>query len=274
MAVAAKARSINANSPAPERLTLEQMRSRLLTDITKFHRQASKFVPASVVSEAIARAPLGSPIGPGWDRLDEEETVDRETTLGSRPPSPDNDVDEGDSASPRDVSQTPPERLTICLPSHLGIDVCTTHNLNKLVEAERKLRVGQMNDALHRVRVAVGYKSVLYRTTVRHSATHRQKLRSFDDVHLVQADVLASARLYTAARESYTKLYKPGKADDDAQLAKSLEKYKVLEKADLKANTALIEHSVRGVSRAHLPWFWGLGMDAASRDEGWSGERK
>ena len=144
--------------------------------------------------------------------------------------------------------------------------------MGTLVSTERKLRKGQMNDALHWVRVSVGYKSVLYRTSVRHAGTHRRKLRSFDDVHLVQADVLASARLYTTARESYIRLFKAGDPVDDETLQTELRTYQILEQSQLKANTALIEHSVRGVSQEHLPWFWGLGMDEASKGEAWSAE--
>ena len=276
------------------------MRARLLDDIAKFHRQASKFIPAPVITEAIARAPQTHPIGPGWEGLeDDDESADtEEVNPGAPGPTVQAPLAPGASQQAPDAPGAPPgpapgdpaagtsdsggaqvapvlaEKLAICLPSHLGIDICLAHNLDKLVKAERRLRVGQMNDALHRVRVAVGYKSVLYRTKVRHAGTHRQKLRSFDDVHLVQADVLGSARLYTYSRESYIRLFKDGNPDDDAVLEESLATYRVLEKTQIKANTALIEHSVRGVSREHVPWFWALGMEKDSHGQGWSAECK
>ncbi|RDX39366.1 hypothetical protein OH76DRAFT_1324368, partial [Lentinus brumalis] len=95
--------------------------------------------------------------------------------------------------------------------------------LSKLLKQERQLRVGQMNDALHQVRVGVGLKSLLYRT-------------------------------------------------EQAALDVQLQRYQVLRKGDLKSNTALIEHSVRGVSDLHLPWFWTLSAPGESRSGSWDEE--
>ena len=275
-----------------EKLALEQMRSKLLDDMARFHKIADKHVPRAVLRAALQNQPLRGEVGRAWDSIDEspedeQDVRDDDEGPGEAETDDETGSEEGDTTSPGQTADAageedaedytlpgrvvPPEQLPIALPSTLGMSVCVTHNLLALVRAERRLRVGQMNDALHRVRLGVGYKSVLYRTSVRKASSHRQKLRSFDEVHLADAEVLSNARVYTEARTSLLRLYR---ADDaaDAQALEGLAKYQVLEKADLKANTALVEQAVRGVSQKHLPWFWSIDVDGNSKGDGWTAE--
>lgn len=232
------------------------MRGRLLEDIARFHREAVRFLPLRCIPDATTLPAVSESPGAGWDSVEDSDV----TGTRSPPLDPDANID------------TPAEHRTIALPSHLGMSFCMENALQAAVRAERKLRIGQMNDALHHVRVAVGYKSLLYRTSHRAATTHRQKLRSFDEIHLADAEVLANARVYASARVAIQNLFAAEDSRQQGELQRLLEEYRVLQKADLKANTALIEHSVRGTSHTHLPWFWGLGMQKDSRSEGWLAE--
>ena len=58
------------------------------------------------------------------------------------------------------------EHLIIPLPSSFGWDWCVKHGLKSLAVKEAKLRFAQANDAIHRIRLALGFKSALFRTQV------------------------------------------------------------------------------------------------------------
>ncbi|KAI0749121.1 hypothetical protein C8Q74DRAFT_1212211 [Fomes fomentarius] len=153
-----------------------------------------------------------------------------------------------------------PEQLNIALPLCLGMQFCERHKLMGLVQMEHQLRTGQMNDALHRVWVSIRYKSLLYRTSVRKAKSNRKKLRSFDEVHLANSDVLEGARVYTDARCN---------KEEGIKLKELLATHQDLKKKELWANTALIEHAVRGASKESVLWFWGLEIDHTLKASGW-----
>ena len=230
--------------------------------------------PALTAALSLQPSP-GSP-GEGWDEVDEEASTG--SSVQSSTPGP------GPSAKRRGGVTQPspdrpsdhelivlPERMAIPLPSKLGVALCRTHSLDGPLLAERKLRVGQMNDALHAIRVGVGYKSFLYRHSVRVASTHRRKLRSFDEVHIANTTVYSHARVYNMARDALQKLTSASDPDTRFQqdLKAILAKYRPLEKSDLRSNTALIEQGVRGVHHLHLPWFWSLDVQGDSRGGTW-----
>ena len=57
------------------------------------------------------------------------------------------------------VNQINAEDLSILLPSSLGWGWCVDHHLQALAEKEAKLRIAQANDAIHSMRLALGFKS-------------------------------------------------------------------------------------------------------------------
>lgn len=279
---------------------------RLLRDIEKFHKEASRFLPAAALSTALFLPPSTKSPGAGWDTLKpsepgsgsaDAEPVDNHSDDEDEDPLPQSNLESHAASSaenqPRTVGESssattapnatstprkstgpvqPSERITIGLPSNLGPALCAMHGLQDLVVKERRLRVGQMNDALHAVRVGVAYKSFLYRSSVRRATSYRARLRSFDEVHNSNQDTLAHARLYMCARTSLMSLYDDSIPADAKLKEEMLAKYRVLEKSDLKANTTLIEHDVRGVSHKHLPWFWSLDVNMETKGSAWMAE--
>ena len=64
-----------------------------------------------------------------------------------------------------------PEAVTLFLPSNLSKEVQQLHNLDEMGNWEAKLHLGQMNDALQQLRIALGEKSRIYRENVCFSST-------------------------------------------------------------------------------------------------------
>jgi hypothetical protein len=141
------------------------------------------------------------------------------------------------------------EHISLHLPSYLGRSWCNTNAAEDLANAELRLREGQLNDSLHHIRIALGHKSYLFRNNVRPARTQRLKTRAWAEVHAVESTVQHHARVYNRARQSMLHL------GADASL---LNRYKVLERHDLKIDTTVIAPNVRGQRNKSLPWFWSM----------------
>lgn len=276
--VAAKARAIKGDSPLQGKLELENMRTRLLADIQRFRRDARNFLPPAALTAEHAVLYDGTDMGMAWDgyeAIPDEVgiSVGDGSSAGNGSPAGNGSLTGQIPNAPDAVHSTAvPERIRIPLPSTLGAKLCMQLNLGVLLEAERQLRIGQMNDALHGVRVGVGYKSFLFRNSVRTASSYRKKLRSFDDVHVADAGVLSNARIYSASRMALECLYDHDNPRDLLLLSSQMDRYKTIQKSDLKANTAIIEHAIRGVHNSHLAWFWSLDVQGDSRDSAWMDE--
>ncbi|KAI1785798.1 hypothetical protein LXA43DRAFT_1065564 [Ganoderma leucocontextum] len=240
--VAAKARKINPQTAAlGDQLMLENMRGKLLNQIKKFNRKAALFLPASALPTALGLPANESDLRRQWDSLDQDppshhllgptnHALPRTVRQNhSNPPMPrdqsedddDNDNDIENPGAPLHAAQdlpAVPERLSIPLPSSLGARFCCTHGLRDLMMHERSLRLGQMNDALHHLHVGIGYKLFLYHNSVQVATSQRQKLRSFDEVHMTDAAVMENARIYASACTSLSSLYDVQVTEDMAEL--------------------------------------------------------
>ena len=141
------------------------------------------------------------------------------------------------------------EYISLHLPSHLGRSWCNRNAAEDLAKAELRLREGQLNDSLHQIRIALGHKSYLFRNDVRPARTQRLKTRAWAEVHAVESTVQHHARVYNRARQSMVDL--------DAEVP-LLDRYKALERQDLRINTTVIAPNVRGQRNKSLPWFWSM----------------
>jgi hypothetical protein len=80
----------------------------------------------------------------------------------------DEDEEENDEEEEEEEEMLP-ETAKIFLPSNLSRDSRQQLGLEEMGRSEAMLRVGQANDALHRLRIALGEKSLLYRKQVRYT---------------------------------------------------------------------------------------------------------
>jgi hypothetical protein len=221
-------------------MDITMKRSRLQERVDTFQKQAAAILQAA---------------GDSWD-----STLVRETYIGAEF----DGIDEGENddecplpAEERDQVQTvvnfstdasvDAEYIPLHLPSHFGRNWCNENAAEDLAEAELRLREGQLNDALHHIRIALGHKSFLFRHDIRPARTQRLKTRAWAEVHAVESTVQHHARVYVRGRKEMVDL---GAGAD------LLDRYKVLRRQDLSVKTSVIAPQVRGQRNKSLPWFW------------------
>ena len=141
------------------------------------------------------------------------------------------------------------EHISLHFPSHMGCNWCNINAAEDLVKAELCLQEGQLNDSLHHICIALGHKSYLFRNNVCPARTQRLKTRAWAEVHAVESTVQHHARVYNRARQSMLDL------DAEAPL---LDRYKALERQDLRINTTIIAPNVCGQQNKSLLWFWSM----------------
>jgi hypothetical protein len=141
------------------------------------------------------------------------------------------------------------EHISLHLPSYMGRSWCNRNAAEDLAMAELRLREGQLNDSLHHIRIALGHKSYLFRNEVRPARTQGPKTRAWAEVHAVESTVQHHARVYNRARRSLLDL---------GAEASLLDRYKILQRQDLRIDTAVIAPDVRGQRNKSLPWFWSM----------------
>ncbi|KAH8977209.1 hypothetical protein EDB86DRAFT_3092913 [Lactarius hatsudake] len=99
-----------------------------------------------------------------------------------------------------------PEDAPILLPSSLGWEWCIRHGAQSLAGKEVQLRHAQASESIHRIRLALGFKSALFRTHVRPAHTQQTKTRAWNAIHSVDTNVHEHARIYSMARDAYHKI--------------------------------------------------------------------
>lgn len=130
-----------------------------------------------------------------------------------------------------------------------------------LLDLEKSLRIGQANDALHQVRLNIGYKALVFRVDVRQS-THSQqkKTRAWAAVSSVERVIRVQARLY---RRCYRTM------KDLPDTAEFFRDYHELKKEDLTARTSVLAPGGRHLRDSQLAWFWMLGVERQTDPNDW-----
>jgi hypothetical protein len=158
-----------------------------------------------------------------------------------------------------------PERSPIDLPSRHGHQRCRRLGVGHLVQQELQLRLGQANEALHHIRVALGHKAALFRTSIRHNKSQSRATRAWDHVKAVEHTAALNRRIYNRARKQMSLL---------GAEQRVLDKYKVLTKDDMKISTVVAEPNARGHRDDTLSWFWSMDVEGDSTSDDWMSECK
>jgi hypothetical protein len=156
------------------------------------------------------------------------------------------------------------EAISLLLPLSLGWEWCASHGVKSLAVKEGKLQYAQANDSIHRIRLALGFKSALFRTQVRDARTQKTKTRAWTAIHSVDTSVHEHARNYGMARDAYLKVQDPS--------GRSLELPPLLP-TDLRVNTAILGAAQVGQRNKQLPWIWSFGT-SVKQDGTWMDECK
>ena len=115
---------------------------------------------------------------------------------------------------------------------------------------EARLRMAQANDAIHRMRLALGFKSALFRTQVRHAKTQRMKTRAWSSIHGVDTTVQEHACVYSMARDACWSL---------RQAVKDMNDLPQLHPQDLHIATHILGSAQTGQRNTQPSWIWSFG---------------
>jgi hypothetical protein len=143
-----------------------------------------------------------------------------------------------------------PEEFPVLLPSSLGWEWCVSHHAQSLAKKEVKLRCAQANESIHRIRLALGFKSALFRTQVRPANSQQTKTRAWNAVRSVDTNVHEHARIYSLARDAYRKIRRASSIPQD--LPK-------LHLKDLHVETLVLGSQQTGQRNEQQSWIWGFG---------------
>jgi hypothetical protein len=156
------------------------------------------------------------------------------------------------------------EDIPLLLLSSQGWEWCASHGVTPLAIKEAKLRYAQANDSVHRIRLALGFKSALFWTQVRDARTQQTKTRAWTAIHSVDTTVHEHAQNYSMARDAYLKVQDPSR--DSLELP-------CLQLTDLRVNTAILGAAQIGQRNTQLPWIWSFGT-SDRKDGTWMDECK
>ena len=78
----------------------------------------------------------------------------------------------------------------------MGKTVGWEQGLDRTAELEIELRIGQCNDALKAVRLALGKKAFLFRTQIRPKGPKTGKTKSWDGIHAADQTLRLHAQIY------------------------------------------------------------------------------
>ena len=140
-----------------------------------------------------------------------------------------------------------PELMPLPLPSLLGAETCQRLGLSKMVSQEIELRKGQAYECLHRLRLALGLKSAIFRKTIRLAKSQKTKTRTRSSVQRVEAAVRLHVRRYNKARHALVQL---GSSQD------VLNEFQEIHKEHLKMSRDITEENRFGQRSENLAWFW------------------
>jgi hypothetical protein len=242
-------RRLKTSSTVSELTAIEDRRRKLEKRIRSFKKKGDTYMGVVELDEAVFHDESSD-----WNGIDEwdedEDTVsDRDGGMN---------IDGLD-----DVEREQPERLLLCLPSTLGKVRLAELGLGVLASQEMELRKGQANDALAGLRIELGHKALLFRTKVRHSSNTKGKTRAWNEIRVSSREVMKQVRLYRHAKKTLEDLG----ADEVV-----LNKYRNIEKGDLKMSADMLEENRFGQRNDSLAWFWRLGPQDDSVGDGWMEE--
>lgn len=152
-----------------------------------------------------------------------------------------------------------PEMQRLSFPSALADGEIDRMHLNSIAQLETELRKGQITDALEGLRLALGEKSLCFRTEVRNADSQRSTQRSWANIHKFDDDARKHRLQYRMARRALHRL--PCGAEYLATLREITDD-------DLKVSGDLTDERRIGQRNDALAWFWRVdgGLDPSEMD--------
>ena len=256
LAIRYQLRSQGSHSSIEDAQILENKRNRLQKLIDMFEHQADTFLRIHQPIEDVQMSCIGDYAE--YDHAD--ESGDSGNIQASEMSSSGHNHALHTSEGSR-MDERISEDIPLPLPSSLGWEWCSSHGIRSLAMKEARLRYGQANDSIHRIWLALGLKSALFRTQVRGARTQRTKTRAWSTIHGIDTTVHEHARNYSMARDAYLKLQDPSGRHPDPELPAFLP-------TDLQVSTTVLGAAQVGQRNKQLPWIWSFGT-SANHDGTW-----
>lgn len=171
---------------------------------------------------------------------------------------PDSSSELSDDDSGYEEVQWTPERDMIPLPSSLAPGEIDRHSLHAVATIEAELRQGQINDALEGLRLALGEKSLCFRSDVWNANSQRTSQRAWANIHKFDSEARKHRRTYSHARAALKRL---------AIFPDYLATLHDITEDDMKMSGDLTEENRYGQRSDVLPWFWRLDSGLAAEDQ-------
>ena len=149
------------------------------------------------------------------------------------------------------------------LPSYIGVDWLQELGLETLVDQELSLRQGQANDCLHKIRLALADKSMIFRQDVRHARNYNLTTQAWGQIASMNLTLNRHASLY---RWCHWQMAALG-ADADILI-----RYQELHASDLSVTTAISNPNARGHRDDRLAWFWTMSVPCDTDRNNWMSE--
>jgi hypothetical protein len=211
------------------RLEVERLRRTLTSDLIHLQSLESTLNRTGFTETDVVEEPL------------EESFNDSDDDVGEADPS---EQDQVIDATDPDLG-LPPERIPIHLPSSHNT---TTHH--PLRQAELDLRIKQATRYLAALRDAIAQKSFQYSHVMRSAPSKAVRTRSRSAILRISDQISQYSRVYCRARAAIVRLG----ADE-----RTLTKFKLLTRDDVKASTAVMKPNIAGSSSLRLSWIWETG---------------
>ncbi|KIK12597.1 hypothetical protein PISMIDRAFT_120613 [Pisolithus microcarpus 441] len=206
-------------------------------------------------------------LGEVWQGNQEDMATDVANSRGSDTPVFDGDDASEDDGTDRSAGGLPPIRQPpddpLPLPSTLSIRGELPSALQSLADMELELQIGQANDALHGLQLALVDKAVIFRNAVRPAKSYSMRTRAWGMIHMVDNSVKKQAKIYKRCRDAMIALH----AD-----AKILSRYQELTRSHLTINTAIFQQNAHSHRGDHLPWFWSIDIPKDTESKSWMSE--
>ncbi|KAI6026871.1 hypothetical protein BKA83DRAFT_4050885, partial [Pisolithus microcarpus] len=173
-----------------------------------------------------------------------------------------NDGDSNSSADEecgRDTFKVPTSSC-LPLPSVFGVDHCKANKVHRLAEMELELHMGQANDALHGLRLALADKAVIFRGVVRPAKNYSMRTWAWQMILSIDSSVKQYAAIYRRCRVAILAL----RAGPDI-----LERYQELHTSHLSTSMAAFTQGAHDHHGTQLPWFWTIDIPKDTASKSW-----
>ncbi|KIK13806.1 hypothetical protein PISMIDRAFT_118191 [Pisolithus microcarpus 441] len=156
-----------------------------------------------------------------------------------------------------------PTSSCVPLPSKFGSAYCKANKFHHLAEMELELHMGQANDALHGLHLALADKAVIFRGIVRPATNYSMRTRAWQMIHSIDTSIKQCAAIYRQCRLAMIAL---------GAGSEILDRYQELQKSHLSTSAAAFTQGAHDHRGSQLPWFWTIDIPKDTDSKSWLSE--